>query len=84
MTPLKSVLSLKRGQLTAITHCLIPCDVLLQDDERRYVDLTTFGFFQGGVLDVKMVNFMMPSGPVYGEVSSLQMLYTVLCRGTII
>ncbi|KAJ8737937.1 hypothetical protein PYW08_000532 [Mythimna loreyi] len=39
----------------------------LTDDERRYVDLTTFGFFKGGVLDVKMVNFMMPSGPVFGE-----------------
>ncbi|XP_021185798.3 protein GPR107 [Helicoverpa armigera] len=39
----------------------------LSDDERRYVDLTTFGFFKGGILDVKMVNFMMPSGPVYGE-----------------
>ncbi|XP_022833084.1 protein GPR107 [Spodoptera litura] len=39
----------------------------LSDDERRYVDLTTFGFFKGGVLDVKLVDFMMPSGPVYGE-----------------
>ncbi|XP_026736116.1 protein GPR107 [Trichoplusia ni] len=39
----------------------------LSEDERRFVDLTTFGFFKGGILDVKMVNFMMPSGPVYGE-----------------
>ncbi|KAH9634676.1 hypothetical protein HF086_000648 [Spodoptera exigua] len=39
----------------------------LSDDERRYVDLTTFGFFKGGILDVKLVDFMMPSGPVYGE-----------------
>ncbi|CAB3226473.1 unnamed protein product [Arctia plantaginis] len=39
----------------------------LTDDERQFVDLTTFGFFRGGVLDVQMVNFMMPSGPVYGE-----------------
>ncbi|KAL0902188.1 hypothetical protein ABMA27_000120 [Loxostege sticticalis] len=41
--------------------------LLLSDDERHYVELTTFGFFQGGVLDVRMVNFMLPSGPVYGE-----------------
>ncbi|CAK1588495.1 unnamed protein product [Parnassius mnemosyne] len=39
----------------------------LMDDERHYVDLTTFGFFQGGVLDVRMINFMLPSGPVVGE-----------------
>ncbi|KAJ0184034.1 hypothetical protein K1T71_000457 [Dendrolimus kikuchii] len=39
----------------------------LTDDERRYVDLTTFGFFEGGILDVRMVNFMMPSGLVNGE-----------------
>ncbi|CAG9558483.1 unnamed protein product [Danaus chrysippus] len=39
----------------------------LSDDERHYVDLTTFGFYQGGILDVQMVNFRLPSGPVYGE-----------------
>ncbi|XP_075990677.1 protein GPR107 [Anticarsia gemmatalis] len=39
----------------------------LSDDERRFVDLTTFGFFAGGILDVQMVNFMLPAGPVYGE-----------------
>ncbi|KAF9791492.1 hypothetical protein SFRURICE_010966 [Spodoptera frugiperda] len=43
-------------------------EIAVQDDERRYVDLTTFGFFKGGILDVKMVDFMMPSGPVYGEI----------------
>ncbi|XP_045458260.1 protein GPR107 [Melitaea cinxia] len=36
----------------------------LTDDERHYVDLTTFGFFQGGILEVHMINFMLPSGPV--------------------
>ncbi|XP_060809549.1 protein GPR107 [Amyelois transitella] len=41
--------------------------LLLTDDERHYVDLTTFGFLRGGVLDVKVVNFMLPAGPVYGE-----------------
>ncbi|XP_014366359.2 protein GPR107 [Papilio machaon] len=39
----------------------------LLDDERHYVDLTTFGFFQGGVLDVRMLNFKLPSGPILGE-----------------
>lgn len=39
----------------------------LSDDERRFVDLTTFGFFRGGILDVQIVNFMMPTGRVYGE-----------------
>ncbi|XP_068625699.1 protein GPR107 [Battus philenor] len=38
----------------------------LTDDERHYVDLTTFGFFQGGVLDVRMINFMLPTGSVSG------------------
>lgn len=41
--------------------------LLLSDDERHYVELTTFGFFQGGVLDVRMVNFMLPSGLPLGE-----------------
>ncbi|XP_047543710.1 protein GPR107 [Vanessa atalanta] len=36
----------------------------LTDDERHYVDLTTFGFFRGGILEVHMINFMLPSGPV--------------------
>ncbi|VVC94277.1 unnamed protein product [Leptidea sinapis] len=39
----------------------------LTDDERHYVDLTTFGFFQGGILDVHMINFKLPSGPVLGK-----------------
>ncbi|XP_045510438.1 protein GPR107 [Colias croceus] len=39
----------------------------LVDDERHYVDLTTFGFFQGGILDVHVINFKLPSGPVLGE-----------------
>ncbi|XP_053624447.1 protein GPR107 [Plodia interpunctella] len=39
----------------------------LTDDERHYVDLTTFGFLRGGVLDVKMIDFQLPAGPVYGE-----------------
>ncbi|XP_023949176.1 protein GPR107 [Bicyclus anynana] len=39
----------------------------LTDDERHYVDLTTFGFYQGGILDVHVINFVLPSGPVYGE-----------------
>ncbi|CAH0401851.1 unnamed protein product [Chilo suppressalis] len=41
--------------------------LLLLDDERHYVELTTFGFFQGGILDVKMVNFMLPSSVPHGE-----------------
>lgn len=50
---------------------------MLQEDERRFVDLTTFGFFKGGILDVKLVNFMMPHGPVYGEVIAV---VVHLCR----
>ncbi|CAG9789003.1 unnamed protein product [Diatraea saccharalis] len=41
--------------------------LLLLDDERHYVELTTFGFFQGGILDVRMVNFMLPSSVPRGE-----------------
>ncbi|KAL4717442.1 hypothetical protein ACJJTC_000591 [Scirpophaga incertulas] len=41
--------------------------LLLTDDDRPFVDLTAFGFFQGGILDVSMVNFKLPSGPVTGE-----------------
>ncbi|XP_026316354.1 protein GPR107 isoform X2 [Hyposmocoma kahamanoa] len=41
--------------------------LFLTDDDRHYVDLTTFGFFQGGMLDVHMINFMLPTGPVEGE-----------------
>lgn len=61
----------KRSLLyTLLTICNVSCRIHklhLTDDDRRYVDLTTFGFFEGGILDVRMVNFMMPSGPVYGE-----------------
>lgn len=47
-----------------------------QDDDRHYVDLTTFGFFQGGMLDVHMINFMLPTGPVDGEVCYSILLLT--------
>lgn len=51
----------------AVTVCGRKHKLHLSDDERRFVDLTTFGFFRGGILDVQIVNFMMPSGPVYGQ-----------------
>ncbi|XP_041987347.1 protein GPR107 [Aricia agestis] len=38
----------------------------LLDDVRHYIDLTTFGFYQGGVLDVHLVNFHLPPGPATG------------------
>lgn len=40
--------------------------LLLTDDQRKYVDITTFGFLERGILEVNLVNFMMPSGP-FGE-----------------
>uniref|UniRef100_A0A1B0D9S6 C2H2-type domain-containing protein n=1 Tax=Phlebotomus papatasi TaxID=29031 RepID=A0A1B0D9S6_PHLPP len=33
---------------------------LLADDYRRYIALSTFGFYQGGILDVKFLNFQVP------------------------
>ncbi|XP_073956123.1 protein GPR107 [Choristoneura fumiferana] len=39
----------------------------LTDDERHYVDLTTFGFFQGGILDVRMINFKLPKAVKRGQ-----------------
>ncbi|KAI8431124.1 hypothetical protein MSG28_001174 [Choristoneura fumiferana] len=38
-----------------------------RDDERHYVDLTTFGFFQGGILDVRMINFKLPKAVKRGQ-----------------
>ncbi|XP_059619331.1 protein GPR107 [Phlebotomus argentipes] len=32
------------------------------DDYRRYIALSTFGFYQGGILDVKFLNFEVPVG----------------------
>lgn len=51
---------------------------ILKDDGRRYVDLTTFGFFKGGILDVEMVNLRLPSGPVQGEVSVFSLFWILL------
>ncbi|KAM3968650.1 LOW QUALITY PROTEIN: protein GPR107 [Aphomia sociella] len=51
--------------MTATVTCRIH-KLPLTDDDRHYVDLTTFGFFRG-VLDVRMINFKLPSGPVSGE-----------------
>ncbi|XP_055714160.1 protein GPR107 isoform X1 [Phlebotomus papatasi] len=32
----------------------------IKDDYRRYIALSTFGFYQGGILDVKFLNFQVP------------------------
>ncbi|GAB0092225.1 protein GPR107 [Sergentomyia squamirostris] len=34
----------------------------VRDDYRRYIALSTFGFFEGGILDVKFLNFQVPVG----------------------
>uniref|UniRef100_A0A6B2E7W6 Putative g protein-coupled seven transmembrane receptor n=1 Tax=Phlebotomus kandelakii TaxID=1109342 RepID=A0A6B2E7W6_9DIPT len=34
----------------------------VKDDFRRYIALSTFGFYQGGILDVKFLNFQVPVG----------------------
>lgn len=39
-----------------------------QNDIRRYIALSTFGFFQKGILDVKLTNFQIEDN-VAGEVS---------------
>lgn len=39
----------------------------LTDDVRRSVDLTTFGFYTGGKLDVQMSNFQLPEGAVTAQ-----------------
>lgn len=33
-----------------------------QNDERRYIALSSFGFYQGGILDVKLSNFQIDPG----------------------
>lgn len=41
----------------------------VRDDLRRYIPLSTFGFYPGGVLDVKVSNFMViphTEGNIYG------------------
>lgn len=38
----------------------------IMDDDRHYVALSTFGFYQGGILDVKLENFMLPVDKNYG------------------
>lgn len=38
-----------------------------QNDERRYIALSTFGFYQGGILDVKLSNFQIDPGQVQVE-----------------
>lgn len=30
---------------------------MLQKDVRRYISLSTFGFYKGGILDVNLTNF---------------------------
>lgn len=34
----------------------------LQEDFRRYILLSTFGFYQGGILDVKFNKFLVGNG----------------------
>ncbi|XP_077300928.1 protein GPR107 [Arctopsyche grandis] len=38
----------------------------VSDDDRRYIALSTFGFYQGGVLEVKLSNFLLPVDDVDG------------------
>lgn len=44
--------------------------LLLQDDVRRYIALSTFGFFEGGTLDVNLYNFRVEDGREGETVSS--------------
>ncbi|BES98783.1 Lung seven transmembrane receptor [Nesidiocoris tenuis] len=48
LTLLFVCLGLARGRIHKLT---------LEDDTRPSISLTTFGFFQGGLLDVKLINF---------------------------
>lgn len=45
-------------------------DLIFQDDDRRYIALSTFGFYQGGVLEVKLSNFLLPMDDIDGTVSN--------------
>ncbi|XP_025418598.1 protein GPR107 [Sipha flava] len=42
-------------QVTAKIHTL-----KIEDDDRRYIALTTFGFYNGGILEVEIKNFHLP------------------------
>lgn len=45
------------GMVFSHTHTPSP-----QDDFRRYIALSTFGFYQGGILDVRFSGFRVPAG----------------------
>lgn len=45
-----------------IQKCFKSLLFFLQDDRRRYIELTTFGFLKGGILDVRLENFKVKKG----------------------
>lgn len=46
----------------------------MQDDSRRYIALSTFGFYQGGILDVRLQKFHM-SEQINKEVYNYNVFY---------
>lgn len=43
--------------------------LVLQEDNRRYVALTTFGFYRGGLLEVQIKDFYLPPSNINETVS---------------
>lgn len=50
---------------------------MFQEDDRRYIALSTFGFYQGGILEVKLSDFLLPEDDLDGTVSSYILSYTL-------
>lgn len=51
----------------SIDFCIARCHT--QNDIRRYIALSTFGFYQKGKLDVKMTDFQIEDGNLDDTVS---------------
>lgn len=62
-----------QGKLNSVLNRFFPefqkLLLIFQNDERRYIALSTFGFYQGGILDVKLSNFQIDPGQRKGIVS---------------
>lgn len=49
--------------------------IILQGDERKYIALSTFGFYKGGTLDVQLENFKVSGAGEDAVVSTISRKY---------
>lgn len=62
-----------------VYYILINVLYLFQNDNRKYIALSTFGFYKGGILDVKLINFYA-SPFSENDVVSKKRFYDILLR----